>query len=476
MKINLNRIVGSVLTLLISTQLSAAEWQQYADPAGAGWSVEGLESARQEAAASGSTSVMIVEGGVVVAAWGPVDRPVPIYSMRKGIYNALVGMLVSDGAIDLRSTLAELDVDDLQGLTPKERSATVEHILASRSGIYHPSAYEPSSMKRNRPERGAHAPGEHWFYNNWDFNVVAHLIEAASNQSVGEMFERRIASPLEMEDFSGDDVFSFYEPSRSRYPAPIFRLSARDLARFGVMYSHGGIWSGKRLVDPDWIYTSWKVRTEFADRDSWEKASGFGYLWWIHHRDAATDRQFRAHEIALTRGSGGQVLAIFPELELVIVHLTDTDSGAAGSFEEAAGVIDAILDARPENREVTPDIATVSLRTEPLGKISAVRPRRAAVPWTPSLIKEITGPYTLNPQISFLVHGLEGRLFALPRGLPLAEVELFVDGDGVIFSPAVDLELRVIRTDQGEITALEGEMDGRRVRIEPATRRVTRKE
>ncbi len=31
-------------------------------------------------------------------------------------------------------------------------------------------------MKRNRPERGSQRAGTHWFYNNWDFNVIAHLI------------------------------------------------------------------------------------------------------------------------------------------------------------------------------------------------------------------------------------------------------------------------------------------------------------
>ncbi|HVS14947.1 MAG TPA: hypothetical protein VMV46_13540 [Thermoanaerobaculia bacterium] len=86
--------------------------------------------------------------------------------------------------------------------------------------------------------------------------------------------------------------------------------------------------------------------------------------------------------------------------------------------------------------------------------------------WSRQRLETLTGEYTLTPRISFLVHELDGRLFALPRGAPLAEVELFVDAAGTIFSPAVDVVLATVAGEGGEIVALEGRLDGRPVGLE----------
>jgi len=442
---------------------AAAEWRQYEDPETAGWSPQGLAAARATAEEVGSAAVMVVEDGVVVAAWGQVERPFPVYSMRKGLYNALIGMLVGKGVIELDATLGELGLDEAEPLTSVERSATVEHLLTARSGVYRVSAYEPESMRRGRPERGSHRPGEHWFYNNWDFNVLAHLVEETAGRDLAPLFREGIAGPLGMEDFSLDDVFSFHEPSRSRYPAVVFRMSARDLARFGELYRRRGVWEGERLLAEDWIEVSWTPRTTFAEGSPFGAGNGFGYLWWIYpaRRDGGTP--FARHDVYLTRGSGGQVLAVLPALDLVIVHLTAAEDGG---FEDAVRVIDAVVAARSAPAADGEERVTVALSPRALPDPPPERERRAVVPWSREWIEALTGEYTLGPRISFLVHEVEGRLFALPRGAPLAEVELFADATGTIFNPAVDLALQVVRDEHGRVVALEGILDGRPARIE----------
>lgn len=446
-----------LVVLSMTTTAAAEEWRQYRDAVEAGWSGEALAEARAMARAGGSASVMVVEDGIVVAAWGAVDRPFPIYSMRKGLYNALVGMLVGEGRIELGATLEEMGIDDLEPLSEVERSATVEDLLTSRSGVYLASAYEPASMKRSRPPRGSSRPGEGWFYNNWDFNVVAHLVERAAERDLAALFEERVAAPLGMEDFSPAEAFSFLEPSRSRFPAVVFEMSARDLARFGQLYLQRGVWNGQPLLEPSWIAASWTPRTTFGAGSPFGGGNGFGYLWWIHPAAADGEGPFARTDVYLTRGSGGQVLAVLPERELVIVHQSVAETG---TFEHVVRLIDAIL--RAQERP-----ATVALDPAPLGEPPAAGERRTATPWSPEMIERLRGEYSLSPQVSFVVqHTRDGRVFALPRGAPLAEVELFVDAAGTLFSPVLDVVLQPVRDERGEVVALQGRIEGRQVRLE----------
>lgn len=458
-------LTGLLFVVAMTLPVGAESWLQVADPTTAGWSSRGLAEAKAMAEAEGSAAVIVVQNGVVVAAWGQIDRPFPLYSLRKGMYNVLVGTLVDEGKIDLKATLGELSIDDVGGLSEVEKSATVEDLLVSRSGIYHESAFEPSSMKRNRPERGSHAPGEHWFYNNWDFNLVAYLIERAGESSVGEQFRDKVANPLGMEDYTLDDTFAFLEPSRSRYPAIVFRMSARDLARVGQLYLQGGVWRDERIVSEEWVEASWTRHAVFDAENRFGEGNGFGYLWWIY--PAKDDASMAVNRVDgyVTRGAGGQVLAVIPSLDLVYVNLTDTENGMGRDFPNAIRVLNAVLEAREESaKHVGGETAEVS--AVPLANATAAPTRRVAVEWPKGLFSALKGTYSLNPKVSIEVYEFEGRLFALPKGVPLAEVELFIDEGDVIFSPAVDLALEIARAENDEILVLHGHMDGRPVRVE----------
>jgi CubicO group peptidase (beta-lactamase class C family) len=188
---------------------------------------------------------MVIYRGRVLAAWGDVARRLELHSVRKSLYAAMYGVAVDQGLVDVSDTLAELGVDDLQKLTDEEKQATLEDLLYARSGVYHPAAYAPADQARNRPARGSKAHGTHWFYNNWDFNVAGALLERPARKPVGNAFDEWIAKPVGMEDYQPSDVFAALEPSRSQWPAHIFRMSTRDVARFGQLWLQRGRWNGR---------------------------------------------------------------------------------------------------------------------------------------------------------------------------------------------------------------------------------------
>lgn len=265
----------------------------------------------------GVTAVIVVREGVS-ATWGDVDRPVNLRSIRKSLLSALYGAALPERRIDLASTLAALEIDDRSpALTADEKGATVRDLLMARSGVYHAAAYEPPHMKAKRPMRGAYAPGERWYYNNWDANVLGVVYEKLMGEDLFEGFARRIAGPIGMEDFSPVSGRRVFDPA-SDHPAQLFRLSARDLARFGLLFLHRGQWAGEKIIPTGWVEESTRF---YSETDLGQL--GYGYLWWV-----APEKGAFGPGAFLALGAGGQALAVLPAHALVVVQLVETPKAA----------------------------------------------------------------------------------------------------------------------------------------------------
>ncbi|MFC2169618.1 serine hydrolase domain-containing protein [Acidobacteriota bacterium] len=286
---------------------------------------------------SEGASLLVLHKGNVILSEGETTRRFRCASMRKSIMNAMIGIAIENGKIKLKSTLAELGIDDKPKLTEEEKSATVEDLLSARSGVYHLASYMPSGMEDNIPERGCYKPGEFWFYNNWDFNTLVTIYNQQTGSDFFEDFFSQIAQPLGMEDFSLDDTFYRYEEDKSIHPAYLFRMSSRDLARFGQLYLNKGMWNGDQIVPEDWIEQSTKAHSE--DLGQFDHKGGYGYLWWIG------DSIFE-QKMYYASGSGGQRIIILPEEELVIVHLVNTYENNDVKDQEIFNLTQMIIDLK----------------------------------------------------------------------------------------------------------------------------------
>jgi CubicO group peptidase (beta-lactamase class C family) len=221
-------------------------WER-SEPNKIGWSTEKLTEVAQYLRTVPEGSLMIVEKGRVVAEWGNVARPVKLSSVRKSLLSALYGIYVHEGRIDPSMTLEQLAIDDSPPLTSAERQATILDILKARSGIYRGFVGGTPAMRAQMPARGSHAPGTFWYYNDWDFNAAGTIFEQQVGLDLGTAFQDRVGSPLQMQDFRAEDVYYVTAPpgkpadETSIHRAYQFRMSTRDLARFGYLFLRGAV-------------------------------------------------------------------------------------------------------------------------------------------------------------------------------------------------------------------------------------------
>lgn len=413
------------LLLVAASPGAAAPWQAWASPAAAGFDAAALDAVHAAADELGSGAVMAVYRGKVVLASGDVERPFMAHSVRKSLVSALYGIAVENGEIDLAATLADLGIDDEAALTAGERQATVGNLLAARSGVFLPAAYAPSDQDEERPERGSHQPGTHWMYNNWDFNVAGVIYEQRTDSDLYEAFDRRIARPIGMEDYSPAAAFRVYEPSLSRHPAHTFRISARDLARVGQLYLDGGRWGGRQVVPEAWVRASTRPVTDFGN------GRGYGLMWWTYAAGSSRESypHLSAYDVYAALGTGGQLLLVIPRAEMVFVHRGDTDHGREIRGAEAWKMAEAILAARRGEPAAAEEgeARFGPVAPQPFAsQLPAPAPVRE-VELSPAAWAELHGEYEIAPGAVIRVFEWQGRHFGFMPGQ--GEAELFPLGE-----------------------------------------------
>jgi len=313
---------------------------------GPGWSTERLKVADEFARTLQTDAYVVVDNGVIVHEFGTTTQATNLHSIRKSILSVLYGIYWDRGVVDLDKTLADLGIDDKDRLTATEKQATVRQLLQARSGVYHHAAYETDAMGRNRPARGSFPPGDHWYYNNWDFNALGTIFKKFTGKTVFESLRDDLAAPLQFENFSYfmDTRFQ-YEPV-SEHPAYIMRISARDLARVGLLMARGGQWADRRIVSEKWVEESTTSYSRVSAR------TGYGYLWWIGIGDLFYLQKFPGKVFA-GEGAQGQHVIVDPVRDLVIVHRVNAEHDhrrnvTAAQFAELLGkIMEARLSERP---------------------------------------------------------------------------------------------------------------------------------
>ena len=323
------------------TTVPGAQWASFATPEEAGFSSAGLAKAQEYTGRIDTAAFMLVARGKVVTQWGRTADRFNVHSVRKSFLSALVGMAVAEGKISMDATLGALGIDDNEpALTEVEKQATVRHLITARSGIYHPALYESSGMAAMRPLRGSQAPGTHWYYNNWDFNALGTVYEQLTGVGIFEAFDARLARPLQMEDFRRQDG-EYFRGAASRHAAYPFRMTARDMARFGLLYLREGKWGDQQIVPAQWVKDSVRSHSDAGFN------GGYGYLWWVAVNGRHVPFVNLPNGSFSARGHGGHTILVIPAYDLVLVHRVNTDvRGADVNARQFGELVRLVLQAR----------------------------------------------------------------------------------------------------------------------------------
>jgi len=330
----------AVLIQAISTTVAIAQtapgypgkdWQ-VVKPESEGYSSAKLEALRAWLAAGPTTGMMILVHGHMIFGYGDTVKVSKIASVRKSILSILYGKYVANNTIDLNKTVEQLDLEEPgKPFLPDEKRATLEQLLAGRSGIYLLPDYVPPEkdlIVASQPHRGSELPGMYFHYNDWDFNAAGTAFEKLTGKSIYDALETDLAQPLGMQDFDRSLQKKISHQGQV-HPEYAMYLSTRDMARIGLLMLRGGNWAGKQIVPISWVARSLDPTTPFEEMNPPYLRSlgaperwGFGLMWWAW--DAASFpggiyiTPFQGADEA--RGTAGQYITLLPAKDMVLVH------------------------------------------------------------------------------------------------------------------------------------------------------------
>jgi hypothetical protein len=260
-------------------------------------------------------------------------------------------------------------------------------------------------MKLMRPKRNSHAPGTFWYYNNWDFNALGTVFEQETNTKIFEEFDARIAKPLQMEDFNISDCR--YKTSKDYGQGPIskhryyqFRMSTRDLARFGLLYLRNGRWRDQQIVSPEWVRDSTTSHSQI-----WPDG-GYGYMWWTGVKSGLiANVRVREHSY-LASGAGVNKVFVLPYRKLVIVHRVDTFQGLPRQLPSQVGRLLWLILAAAGGKDIGEDPSMEAAKGVRLTSKKLKEIFTGSTTWVGKNI----GPIPGGDKISF-TYSPDGKLF-----------------------------------------------------------------
>ena len=310
-----------------------------------GWDADALQRAAAFLRDSAnSTGVVVAHKGRVVFTFGDIEELSYLASVRKSILAMLYGHWIENGVIDPDATLADLGVDDIGGLLPIERQATVDHLVTARSGVYHPASNSGDNLAE-APERGSQQPGTYMLYSNWDFNAAGAVFEQLTGRDIYDEAQAQLAIPLGFQDWDRSAQRKSGNLTVSRNPAYHFWLSTRDMARIGHLMLNEGAWNGEQVISREWARRIVSVVTPLEQMNPPRRRDGYfgyGYMWWVFDGPRVSG----PFEGAYTgRGAVGQWISVLPALDLVIAHKTKSAYGRTTSWSSWQRFVELLFEA-----------------------------------------------------------------------------------------------------------------------------------
>jgi CubicO group peptidase (beta-lactamase class C family) len=332
-----------VLSILTASGLAGCgpsteelEAVDYTPPRGDGWKVstpaeQGLEPMlvadlyHNGAELERLYGLLVVKNGHLIAEGyfneGSVEQKARLQSATKSVTSALVGIALDQGCLSsVEQKMLDFFPEVAGQITdPKKEQITIGDMLQMRAGFpweeSHPALWDGLLSGHYLPliEKFPLTadPGTEFQYSNLTSNWLGIIVDRACGTNLKSYAEESLFLPLGVEVGEWGTDWEGHNNGCGD-----LHLTARDMAKFGLLYLDDGEYEGNQIIPTDWVHDSLQTYSE----DAWDNVGRFhdigsGYHWW--------SARAGEHRVNFAWGHGGQLIVLVDDLDLVVVTTAD---------------------------------------------------------------------------------------------------------------------------------------------------------
>ena len=294
--------------------------------------------------------VVVHEGRVIGERYAPgygIGTPLLSHSIAKSVINALTGILVRDGKVSLadkvalRGRGADGDVGSV---------VTVDQLLRMSSGLPLDGRAGLSAGRMSFVESDtagfaegaemAAAPGTRWAYSNLGYALLSRIVRDAidgDERAIRDFAQRELFGPLGMRHVTME-----FDAAGTPAGSDAMLATAREWAKFGLLYLNDGVVGGRRILPEGWVAYSTRQTLD----------AGYGAGFWLNVKHARTTPwglpwglPGAPSNAYFGRGYLGQYLIIMPSDGLIVVRF-GASHGPGGDAEGVGALVRAVIAAQ----------------------------------------------------------------------------------------------------------------------------------
>jgi formylglycine-generating enzyme required for sulfatase activity/CubicO group peptidase (beta-lactamase class C family) len=265
-------------------------------------------------------------------------------SVTKSYASALVGIALDQGCLSsVDQKMIEFFPEFADQIEdPRKEQITIGDMLKMRSGYpweeFTPPYLDTLSKANWLPFIVEFPltsdPGTEFGYSNLTSHLLGVIVARACDTDLLTYGQQVLFSPLNAQVGAWwQDANGYYQGSQG------ISFTARDAAKFGLLYLNHGEYAGKQVVPADWVRDSLQTYSEYLYNNRlghYLGDIGYGYLWWSAR---AGDHYFN-----YAWGHGGNLIVLLDDLDMVIVTTADPLPGIFGeeAWEKEGAIIDLV--------------------------------------------------------------------------------------------------------------------------------------
>ena len=237
-----------------------------------------------------------------------------VWSVTKSFISTLVGQAVDMGMLyDPDSTASYFFPDfDISFLD----TVTMHNILSMSSGytdpfipedpftfFFDPSQWWALNSTETLLSMDHSDPGT-FFYNNSACHLNSHALYYGTGMTPSDFADLYLFPYLGIYN-------PIWEPGYLNINdgSAMLNLTLREMVKLGQLYLQNGYSGDNQILSTEWIERATKSQVNTGEDEEYGELNYYGYLWWLPDQEGT---------IYAAEGLGGQIIAVFPEYDLVI--------------------------------------------------------------------------------------------------------------------------------------------------------------